>query len=615
MKRSMRRSEKGAALPLALLIMLLVTVLGVTLFSLGLTEVAIGTNWRAYSAAFYAAEAGVEYGVVQLRQLLTTTTNPTDDQLKAISAPPTFLATKNVTFTTFEITRPLAAYQTTFTTGPYAGLTGLVTDYQVRAAAQGEGGTRATVTQVVRTAMVPLFQFGVFYGKAVDLEIWPGPAMTFNGKIFSNSNIYIGAGTSLQIQSDDPAKDRAMLRTAGRIYRTVKREVTEFSTEINPLTGTYDPKTYTYGATSPGVSPQIANASGTLKDLNFDAIYKPGGSGKWASPDEWVAQASKTFGDASGSNPTVADGSMGVGQITPMIPELFLNPKNPDKVSHQMIEMPQAGDSKELAQAKLYSQAGLRIIDGVATDKDGKAVTLPSGTVTTKSFWDAREKKTVNVWEVDVDKLASSSVAPKNGVVYVASTAAPTSDTMPGVRLTNGGKLPRNGLTVVSQNPVYVKGDYNKDSWGKKGPKGEDVYPPAAILADAITVLSGNWDDSKGKMTAGNRGANDTIVNAAFGLGPSHESATNDGNGQLENLIRFLEDWDGKELKYKGSLVALWHSQQATGKWRCCSATDPNHYYRPPKRTWSYDSNFNTTPPPGTPMAVLPPVKGRWSQE
>jgi len=32
---------------------------------------------------------------------------------------------------------------------------------------------------------VPLFQFGVFYGKGVDLEIAPGANMSFNGRVHS----------------------------------------------------------------------------------------------------------------------------------------------------------------------------------------------------------------------------------------------------------------------------------------------------------------------------------------------------------------------------------------------------------------------------------------------
>jgi hypothetical protein len=71
-------------------------------------------------------------------------------------------------------------------------------------------------------------------------------------------------------------------------------------------------------------------------------------------------------------------------------------------------------------------------------------------------------------------------------------------------------------------------------------------------------------------------------------------------------VIRFLEDWKATTFTYSGSILALWHSQQVTADWS-------NAYYIPPTRTWSYDTLFSTTPPPGTPQGVII-VRGRWSQ-
>ena len=108
-------------------------------------------------------------------------------------------------------------------------------------------------------------------------------------------------------------------------------------------------------------------------------------------------------------------------------------------------------------------------------------------------------------------------------------------------------------------------------------------------------------------------GFSETTVNAAFSLGPSAESTLGSGNGQLENDIRFLEDWGGQNFTYRGSIVDLWHSQQATGNWRCCG-TGGTLYYTPPTRIWSYDTLFNTNPPPGTPQGVLI-LRGPWAQK
>ena len=151
--------------------------------------------------------------------------------------------------------------------------------------------------------------------------------------------------------------------------------------------------------------------------------------------------------------------------------------------------------------------------------------------------------------------------------------------------------------------------------------------PPQATAAELGRILSNNWgpnnSDIKGNQNQinpatnpprnynkGDRAATPTTVNAAFALGPGAESTMGTGNGQLENVIRFLEDWGGgggQAFNYSGSIVALWHSLQATGQWACCN------YYGPPIRNWRYDTRFNTSRPPGTPQGLIM-SQGSWAQ-
>jgi len=572
--RTIASSERGAALVMTLLVLVILTAFGLTLVALGTSEVAMSSNWRDYSKDFYAAEAALESGVVGLRNLLPATPTPTQAQLNTIATPPT-LSDARLTFGAYTITAASPApNRQTFATGPYSGLFGWVQGYAIQAQVNGQGGTKAKLTQVLQHTRVPLFQFGIFYGKGVDLELRPGPPMTFNGKIFANSNIYIAAGGTLQITDS--------MKAAGNIYRSIKSD------------------------TLPTSNPQIADAAGTLQTLNFDHTYQPGLTSTW-SPSAWASQAMQTFGGQ------VQDSAMGVQQIVPPLPDLFGNPSNPDVVAHQLIEMPQVGDSPALASAKMYSQAGLRIVnDGTATqatDQNGSLVTLPPGAVTPRTFYDARESKTMTAYDVDVNVLRTNSALPANGVLYVAGTA---SGLNPVVRLVNGSQLPSGGLTVVSQNPVYIAGDYNTVPVGAN-------HPPAAVLGDAVTVLSNSWQpgnaggyDSKGNLAFTTRVASDTTVNAAIATGPSSESTIGRDNGKVNNLVRFLENWSTKTFTYSGSLLALWHSQQVTGAWRCCG-TSSLYYYAAPSRFWSYDTLFDTTQPPGTPMGVIM-TKGSWSQ-
>ena len=562
--------ERGAALVMTLLVLVVLTAFGLTLVAMGMTEVAISSNWRDYSKNFYAAEAATESGVVSLRNLLATTPTPTQTQLNGIATAPT-LNDPRLTFAAYTINAVTpTAYRKAFATGPYSGLFGWIQDYRIQAQVNGQGGTRAKLNQVLQYTRVPLFQFGIFYGKGVDLELRPGVAMTFNGRIFANSNIHIAAGSTLQITGS--------VKAAGNIYRNIKS----------------DPS---YPA---GNNPQIADANGTLQTLNFDHAYQPGFTQAWASASAWADQATQSFGGQ------VQDSTMGVGQIIPPLPGLFENPSNPDVVSHQMIEMVQPSDSAALKAAKLYSEAGLRIVDGVATDKNGSAVPLPANAVTARTFYDARELKTMTSYDIDVNVLRTNGALPSNGVVYVAGTNTAAN---PVVRLVNGSQLPNQGLTFISKNPVYITGDYNT-AIGAGG-----THPPAAVLADAVTVLSNAWIpnsyDSKGAEVYQNRVASATTVNAAIATGPSAESTPGNSNGVANNLVRFLENWSNETFTYSGSLLALWHSQQATAAWR--PVTSPTSYYYPPNRIWSYDTLFDTTPPPGTPMGIIM-IKGPWSQ-
>lgn len=569
----------GVALIASLLIMVLLLLMGMTLIGLALTENKLATNTKNLNAAFYVAEAGVESLFVDLRALLASTPNPPPSALpngsnlasggtRAPASPNyafDFGGNPAATRVSYVRTTAPYSYLTTIDKGPYKGLHAFTTDYQINARVVGPLNTQARVSQVIQYQEIPLFQFGVFYGRGVDLEIAPGPPMIFNGRVHANSNIYVVANSGLQFDS--------FLTTAGSIYRYLKRDGT--------------PDHYN--------NPLVKDANGNYQSLNFDHESNVGFAGAWSESD-WQTQALSSFGGK------VMDMAMGVTEITPPIPELFYNPSNPDAVAHQLIEKNVAGESTAMQAAKLYYQADLRIVDGVATLKDGSPVNLSlcSGTaVTTKSFYDKREGKTMTVTEVNVSALRTCPFLSGGGtLLYVSDGGFDKA-----VRLVNGSEVTAGGLTVVTDNPMYIQGDYNTVN-----------KQPSAVLADAITILSNNWgpndSDSKGHQVTDNRPAANTTVNAAFALGPSAESSVGQGNGQLENVIRFLENWSSQTFTYRGSIISLWHSQQVTGDWRCCGSGG-NHYYRAPNRNWGYDTLFDTSLPPGTPRAVAI-VKGRW---
>jgi hypothetical protein len=180
---------------------------------------------------------------------------------------------------------------------------------------------------------------------------------------------------------------------------------------------------------------------------------------------------------------------------------------------------------------------------------------------------------------------------------------------MPGVRLINGQTLPPKGLTVATPAPLYIKGNYNVASSGL-GSHNTSASLPASVVADAVTVLSGNWNDANSTKGLSSRVAANTTVNAAFLAGiVETDSAFGGYSGGVENYPRFLEKWDGKQLTYNGSMVVLFPSAIAKAKWKY---GDP--VYTAPMRDWAFDTNFSdpTKLPPGSPMVRLM-VRGTWS--
>ena len=79
--------QRGVVLVVSILVMAVLSVMGLAFLMTARTEDTIASNYRNHTAAFYAAEAGLESGVSSLKSLLGTTPIPTDAQLAALAQP------------------------------------------------------------------------------------------------------------------------------------------------------------------------------------------------------------------------------------------------------------------------------------------------------------------------------------------------------------------------------------------------------------------------------------------------------------------------------------------------------------------------------------------------
>jgi hypothetical protein len=327
---------------------------------------------------------------------------------------------------------------------------------------------------------------------------------------------------------------------------------------------------------------------------------------------------------------------------------------NPNNDSwHELIQPPVAGYPDPMASERYWNQASvvIQVTDNPSSSTKGfdgqkgdDLVTIgtpnPDGTITpllstsplyttlsgaistNQTIQDNREGATIRIATLDVSQIENT--APGNPTYKAGVPASPiiymydnsnSSSTRRAIRIKNGSKIPTAGLTIASNNPVYIQGDFNTGGTppSDSGNPSDATTPqvsgytraPVSILADAMNILSNSWSDSQsGTMPD----ATNTTVNAAViaGIVPT-APAGGDGSysGGAENFVRFLEDWSSAALTYYGSMVELYQSKQSIGEWGKANV------YNPPKRQWYFDTNFQTKPPPGSIM-IYTYVKGRW---
>ena len=481
---------------------------------------------------------------------------------------------------------------------------------------------------------VPLFQAMYFFEH--DLEIYRPAPMIVGGLVHSNSRLLMsGSGDQSGVEL-------------------------EFQGNVSYAGGNDTYKGYT--ATEPPIG-GLAWSGSTASTMEAPTFSRGGESAQLSKVSRYEPLGNKPAAvlDAPPASPLAPD-----GQLIGPDGDSDGNPNNDSY--HELIEPPSGtNDVTEIAKRRLYNKAGVIVsVNGSTITNSGSnpnyntviSVTTQNGTTLTStqvdnikksltktSIWDERENKMVDVVNVDVSKVTPelNGASGFNGVLYVQDvTPTVTGDTEPKtVRLQKGGTLPTNGLTVASQNPVYIQGDYNTGTtYQSDGTPNSTNVPanstgnpsntdspvasgytrkPSAVIADAVMFLSNAWKDTNAASSSSalsSRVASNTTINTAIMSGFLPSGFDPDGagsaaaygySGGANNFPRFLEDWSNKSMTYYGSMVELFQSKTFIGKW------NTGDIYSPPKRRWNYDTIFSTTPPPGSVDAVVI-IRGTWAR-
>ncbi|MBD3297386.1 MAG: hypothetical protein GF341_01930 [candidate division Zixibacteria bacterium] len=537
--RSVVTTQRGFVMVTSLALLLMLGILGVSTVMKSSDDAEVTANQLRDLNALYAAEAGADKAFALFSQ-----------SVEATGLPPNPLPSDSFDLELYGVTYRVDKTGTpttrTITNGAYQGLIALVVDYDIWGHSQSPNtGVQNSVKIRMERALIPIFQFAIFYDDV--LEWHPGPVMQLSGRVHSNGDLYLGSHNGLSIDSRVTA---AGALRHGR-HPDAGQSVGSGFVSFKDKAGNY----------------QNMESGGTWLDHD-DPDWFEGSMERWQG--------------------MVRDEEHGVQQLA-----------MPLEASTDAINIikDQSGGNTDSYEHK----AGLKIIDGQAYYKvsastwvDVTANMVAEGSLTSSVFRDDREGTDVDATTIDISKLNTSAYWPSNGIVYTKDTQ--TGGDLKATKLMNGSSL-ADGLTIVSENPLYTEGNYN--SVNKK---------PAALMADAYTILSSNWSD--GNSFTGNvddRNASNTVVNASFVTGyvPS-----NGGNysGGVENFPRFLEKWSGNTLTWSGSMVQMWLSEQANSPWSYGS------YYEAPNRDWHFDSDLLDPDnlPPGTPM-VATVIKRGWA--
>jgi hypothetical protein len=477
------------------------------------------------------------------------------------------------------------------------------------------GPVTAKVRRVFERKNDNPWSFGLFYHD--DLEIHPSTPITIDGAIHTNNNLYIGT---------------SHLSTTGAV------------SHAGGYVNGWSPNDTSTRSGAPS-EPSFAKSSSSLADSDSppaqDAPYLPFG---------WNLQLQETGGSANNQS----------------YRELVERP----------VPITLAKGSDPLGAIRYYYQPGYRIVINEGTnavdisriDNTG-AVTAVTGSLYTslvgnngqgsstsvlqqgQGMFDRRENSAISVTNVDIARLITNlgNMTGWTGVLYISDATVGTNrsvsinnvssnTTKRAIRLINATSLPlpsspsdtvKPGLTLVSDNPVYIQGNFNtggnppSNSGTFTSPTvGGYVRRQAAVIADSITVLSTGWLDSQSSAAITSRVASANItINAALVTG-NVPSADGSYSGGAENHIRLLEDWSTRTFTYYGSMVQLYTSAQATAKWS--SAT--NAYVAPATSRYYWDPDFGKTylsanatarfygSPPGTLTLASYLQQQRWYQ-
>ena len=492
------------------------------------------------------------------------------------------------------VTPQMAALASTSTAPPAAVGTNVTTNsyfYLATATATmpGFGGRSVTVNvnRVFQKQQQSPWNYAIFFNDL--LEVNPGAPMTITGWVHTNNNLYTGMSDltfNSRVDFVDDWADGTAWAPGDNDHPPATPAAPSYSASDPPVRG---PSQEVFAIDVSTINAQ--NNTNLTPAQVYSQLIAPGTTNSAFGANSYYNQASIKIIVNASDQVTMYD------------------------YSNNVISASSTGN--DLALYKAFNAA---ITTGTTIQDNRQGATVRLVQINMSTITSALSAKTASNNGTYAGTLIGMGF---NGIIYASDSSGTSSPSSTrGIELTNGASMPSGGLTVVSNNGIYIQGDYNTGQTGSattpantaNNGTGSNVASgyteqPSAVIGDAIMILSNAWTNSNSTSTLTSRMASPTTVNAAIVSGNvptgSGGSGANSYSGGAENFPRFLEDWAGQEFTYYGSMVELFQSQQFTGYW------GSSNVYDPPNRNWNFDTLFYTSPPPGT-LILYSFIEQRW---
>ncbi|HXD01662.1 MAG TPA: hypothetical protein VN048_20165, partial [Verrucomicrobiae bacterium] len=488
--------------------------------------------------------------------------------------------------------------------------------YRIAANAQSNNsptGLTTAVWQDVALEYLPVFNFAIFYNGT--LEFSDTAPLIVNGPVHGNTNIDVGTTSFSHLTFNGFVTAGGIITNPSAIGISQTNWVAT-NTTFNglPVPG--------YATGQPSITLPIGTNS--LDPNSVREIINP------PIPGESVTNpiAAQRYYNKADLIIVITNAVVGTNLITNSISALTTNAVTV-YVNNSMF------DSSPLIFAVTNGLTGgtNNGIDDGAAWANWSEVGFTNWLSFTNEFFDQRQQSSNHVVQIDVGKLGVwigtsidgctnayltskwNRTTPFNGIVYIQDLRITNTNWMNCVRLVDGKNITnglyQTGLTLATQNPLYIMGNYNCPTLTNVLSTNTIGCRPCSVICDALTILSPDWTnqginnyDAISMNSFTTRPAADDTVNTAIIAGnvPTTDTTATGFSGGVHNLPRMLEDWTGNNLWLNTSIICLYPSVQASQQFQL-----PGNYYDPPTRHISFDLNFlnPATLPPGTPMQTF----------